>query len=234
MERWDQCNFEFNPTFLKGRDCYGGLDLSSTNDLTSFVLVFPPEDEDDKYIILPYFWIPGEEMERRVLKDHVQYDQWKANGFLETTEGDVINYNFIQQKIEELAKLYNIREISFDRWGAHLLSQNLDDAGFRLVPFGQGYKSMSPPCKELMRLVLERRIAHGGNPVLRWNFDNMVVKQDEAGNIKPDKEKATEIIVGAVATLMALDRALIRETKGGAYEKHGIVSYGDGGFRGLD
>ncbi|GHU82468.1 hypothetical protein AGMMS50284_4380 [Clostridia bacterium] len=232
MERWDQCNFEFSQMTLKGRDCYGGLDLSSTNDLTSFVLVFPPEDEEDKYVILPFFWIPGEQLNQRVIHHHVPYDQWLAKGFLEATDGEVINYNFIQKKIEELSKLYKIREISFDRWGAHLLSQNLDDAGFKMIPFGQGYKSMSPPCKELMRLILEKRIAHGGNPVLRWNFDNMVVKQDEAGNIKPDKEKATEKIDGAVATLMALDRAILRQNTASVYENRGILSYGADGFRG--
>lgn len=230
MERWDQCSFEFNPTFLKGRDCYGGLDLSSTNDLTSFVLVFPPEDEDDKYIILPYFWIPGEMLRQRVLKDHVPYDQWKAKGFLEPTEGAVVNYNFVQQKIEQLGKLYKIQEIAFDRWSASPLRQNLEKKNFTMVQFGQGYSSMSPPSKELMRLVLEKRIAHGGNPVLRWNFDNMVVKQDEAGNIKPDKKRATEKIDGAVAVLMALDRALLRETKPSVYEKRGILSYGEGGW----
>jgi len=90
-----------------------------------------------------------------------------------------------------------------------------------MIKFGQGFQSMSPPSKELMRLVLERRIAHGGNPILRWNMDNIVVKEDEAGNIKPDKKKATERIDGAVAAIMALDRAIVHEEHGSIYDTRG-------------
>ena len=234
MEKWDTCNFPVDAKALRGRKCYGGLDLSSTNDMTAFVLIFPPEDpndEDDKFQILPYFWIPSERMHQRVLKDHVQYDQWKAGGFLETTDGEVINYNFVQHKITELAKMYKIQEIAFDRWGAANLRQNLEKANLKMIQFGQGYVSISQPSKELMRLVLQQRIAHGGNPVLRWNMDNIVVRQDEAGNIKPDKQKATEKIDGAVATIMALDRAIKNETHESVYNTRGIMSYGEGGFR---
>ncbi len=103
---------------------------------------------------------------------------------------------------------YNIKEIAFDRWGAVQMTQNLEALGFTVVPFGQGFKDMSPPTKELMKLTLEERIAHGGHPVLRWMMDNIYVKTDPAGNIKPDKEKSTERIDGAVALIMGLDRAL--------------------------
>jgi phage terminase large subunit-like protein len=224
MDAWDACAFEIDMPMLKGRACYGGLDLSSTQDLTAFVLCFPPEDEEDKYIFLPFFWIPEDLIQEHVLKDHVQYDKWQAQGFLETTDGAVINYRYIEQKIKRLRDVngYNIREIAFDRWGSHLLSQNLDDAGFRVAGFGQGYKSMSPPSQELITLVLEQRIAHGGHPVLRWCFDNVVMKSDEAGNIKPDKEKATQKIDGAVASIMALDRAIKREGRS-VYENRGVL-----------
>jgi phage terminase large subunit-like protein len=198
MDIWDKCAFDVDLKHLAGRKCYGGLDLSSTNDMTAFVLAFPPDDDDGKFVILPFFWIPESAMWRRVKNNHVPYDQWAAQGLLQTTEGDVINYKFVQKKIEELSDIYNIREIAFDRWGAEMLRQNLEDAGFEMGRFGQGYKSISPASKELMRLVLERRIAHGGNPILRWNFDNIVVTSDAAGNIKPDKEKATEKIDGAI------------------------------------
>jgi phage terminase large subunit-like protein len=234
MAKYDLTAEPFNPDDLLGRECYGGLDLASTDDIAAFILVFPPDDPHGDYFVLPHFWIPGDMLHQRVTKDHVPYDQWRARGFLETTEGNVINYNFIQYKIEELSRQYLIREIAFDRWGAHLLSQNLDNAGFKMIRFGQGYESMSPPCKELMRLVLEKRIAHAGNPVLRWNYDNIVVRQDEAGNIKPDKEKATEKIDGAVAMIMALDRAIKQETHGSIYDKRSIISYGADGWRGLD
>jgi phage terminase large subunit-like protein len=234
MEVWDKCKFDVDLGRLKGRECYGGLDLSHTEDMTAFVLVFPPEDDDDKYIILPFFWIPEESMHKRVLKDHVPYDQWVARGLLKTTDGTVINYNYIQEEIERLREIYKIKEIAFDRWGAHLLRQNLEDAHFEMIRFGQGYASMSPASKELMRLVLEEQIAHGGHPILRWNFDNIVVKSDEAGNIKPDKKNATEKIDGAIALIMALDRAILSSTKRGGsiaiydFEQDTVTSSRDG------
>lgn len=208
MEKWDKCAFPIDPKQLEGRICYGGLDLSSTTDITAFVLVFPPEEEDDKYSILPYFWIPEDNLDLRVRRDHVNYDLWERQKFLQTTEGNVVHYGFIERFIEELGTRYNIREIAFDRWGAVQMTQNLENLGFTVVPFGQGFKDMSPPTKELMKLTLEEKLAHGGHPVLRWMMDNIFIRTDPAGNIKPDKEKSTEKIDGAVATIMALDRAI--------------------------
>lgn len=208
MDKWDKCAFAVNEDDLEGRVCYGGLDLSSTTDITAFVLVFPPSDEDDKYIILPYFWVPEESLDLRVRRDHVPYDIWERQGFLQTTEGNVIHYGFIEKFIENLGERFNIREIAFDRWGAVQMVQNLEGMGFTVVPVGQGFKDMSPPTKELMKLTLEEKLAHGGQPVLRWMMDNIFIRTDPAGNIKPDKEKSTEKIDGAVATIMALDRAI--------------------------
>lgn len=208
MQKWDLCNFSVSDKQLEGRVCYGGLDLSSTTDITAFVLVFPPVDEEDKYSILPYFWLPEETLDLRVRRDHVPYDIWQKQGFLMTTEGNVVHYGFIENFIDELGQRFYIKEIAFDRWGAVQMSQNLEGLGFTMVQFGQGYKDMSPPTKELMRLVLNQQIAHGGHPVLRWMMDNIFIKTDPAGNIKPDKEKSTEKIDGAVATIMALDRAI--------------------------
>ena len=208
MDKWDVCGFKVDEKSLEGRVCYGGLDLSSTTDITSFVLVFPPEDEDDKFVVLPYFWIPEDTLDLRVKRDHVPYDLWEKQGWLKTTEGNVVHYGFIETFIEELEQKYNIREIAFDRWGAVQMVQNLEGMGFTVVPFGQGFKDMSPPTKELMKLTLEQKIAHGAHPVLRWNMDNIFIRTDPAGNIKADKEKSTEKIDGAVATIMALDRAI--------------------------
>lgn len=208
MAEWDKCAFPIDPEDLKGRVCYGGLDLSQTTDITAFVLVFPPEDEDDVYQVLPFMWVPEESMERRVRKDKVPYDDWHKQGFLETTEGNVIHYAYIERFIEKLGEMYNIREIAFDRWGAVQMVQNLENMGFTVVPFGQGFKDMSPPTKELMTLVLSQKIAHSGHPVLRWNMDNAVVRKDPAGNIKLDKQRSSEKIDGAVAMIMALDRAI--------------------------
>lgn len=225
MEKWDKCAFSIDEDELEGRVCYGGLDLSSTTDITSFVLVFPPLDEEDKYIILPYFWIPEDNLTLRVNRDHVPYDVWERQGCLQTTEGNVVHYGFIEQFIERLGERFNIREIAFDRWGAVQMVQNLESMGFTVVPFGQGFKDMSPPTKELMKLVLEQKIAHGSHPVLRWNMDNIYIRTDPAGNIKADKEKSTEKIDGAVATIMALDRAIRCGNDHGAsvYDDRGLL-----------
>ena len=227
MEKWDLCAFPVDEKELEGRTCYGGLDLSSTSDITAFSLVFPPLDEDDKYAVLPYFWIPEETVDLRVRRDHVPYDVWQKQGYLMTTEGNVVHYGYIENFIEELGTRFNIKEIAFDRWGAVQMVQNLEGMGFTVVPFGQGFKDMSPPTKELMKLTLEQRIAHGGNPVLRWNMDNIFIRTDPAGNIKADKEKSTEKIDGAIATIMALDRA-IRCGQGDSssvYDERGLIEF---------
>ncbi|MEG0944649.1 MAG: terminase TerL endonuclease subunit [Angelakisella sp.] len=225
MDKWDACSFKVDEETLDGRVCYGGLDLSSTTDITAFVLVFPPEDEDDKYFILPYFWIPEETIDLRVKRDHVPYDVWERQGFVQTTEGNVVHYGYIEKFIESLGERFNIREIAFDRWGAVQMVQNLEGMGFTVVPFGQGFKDMSPPTKELMKLTLEQRLAHSGHPVLRWMMDNIFIRTDPAGNIKADKEKSTEKIDGAVATIMGLDRAIRCGNDAGAsvYDDRGIL-----------
>ena len=226
MEKWDACAFPVDEGELLGRECYGGLDLSSSIDITAFVLVFPPRDDTEKYVFLPYFWIPEENMMRRVRRDHVPYDVWEKQGVLETTEGDVIHYGFIENFIDNLGKKFHIKEIAFDRWGAVQMVQNLEGLGFTVVPFGQGFKDMSPPSKRLMELVLEKNIAHGGHPVLRWMMDNIFIRTDPAGNIKPDKEKSTEKIDGAVAAIMALDRAIRHGgSTGSVYDERGILSF---------
>ena len=109
MEKWDQCAFAVNEEELEGRVCYGGLDLSSTTDITAFVLVFPPLDEEDKFQLLPYFWIPEETLDLRVRRDHVPYDVWERQGFLQTTEGNVVHYGYIEKFIERLGERFNIR-----------------------------------------------------------------------------------------------------------------------------
>ena len=224
MHKWDECAFPVSVDTLQGRECYGGLDLSSTTDITAFVLVFPPRDETERYEILPFFWLPEETLSLRVRRDHVPYDVWEQQGYVKTTEGNVVHYGFIESFIEELGTKYNIKEIAFDRWGAVQMVQNLEGMGFTVVPFGQGYKDMSPPSKELMKLTLEKKLAHNGHPVLRWMMDNIFIKTDPAGNIKPDKEKSTEKIDGAVALIMALDRAIRhKDNIGSVYDDRGIL-----------
>jgi len=221
---YDKGNEPIDFEALKGRECYGGLDLSSTSDITAFVLVFPPRDEEESYIVYPHFWLPEETLPIRCSHDHVMYDVWKALGYLNTTEGNVIHYRFIEKYIERLGEKYNIKEIAFDRWGATQMVQDLEDMGFTVVSFGQGMRDMSPPTKELYKLLLEGKIRHGGNPVLKWMAGNVVVETDAAGNIKVNKKKSTEKIDGIAALIMALDRALKhRGEKKSVYEGRGIL-----------
>ena len=227
MEKWDACGFKFDLKQLEKRACYGGLDLSKTTDITALVLVFPPKDEEDKYIVLPFFWLPENCIDVRVRHDHVPYDEWKALGLVNTTEGDVIHYAYIEKFIQDLGKKYNIKDIAYDRWGSDNLIQNLEGMGFKVTRFGQGYGDMSPATNMLMQLVLEKKLAHAGNPPLRWMADNLVVRTDPAGNIKPDKEKATEKIDGMVALIMALDGAINSKPK---QIKRGVIAYGADGW----
>lgn len=210
---------------LEGRDCYAGLDLSSIGDITALVLIFPPRDEDEKFVLLPYFWIPEETIPRRVKANSVPYDIWEKQGHLLATEGNVIHYDFIEKFICDLAEKYHILEIAVDRWNATHMIQNLEDAGFTMVPFGQGFASMSTPTKEFYRLLMEGQIVHAGHPVLRWMAGNVVIETDAAENIKVTKAKSKEKIDGIVASIMALDRCLRNqgEQQGSVYDQRGIL-----------
>ena len=227
MDKWDACDIAFDSKQLEGRECYAGLDLSSTTDVTAFVLVFPPQTEDEKYLVLPYFWIPEESLTARVRRDHVPYDIWRQQGFLAATEGNVIHYAAIEKHIEDSTAIYNIKEVAFDRWGATHLVQNLQGMGLTVIPFGQGFKDMSAPTKELHKLVLGGEIAHAGNPVLRWMADNVNIELDPAGNQKPNKAKSTERIDGIVALIMAIDRCMRKlEHEGKSiYDERGLLTF---------
>ena len=221
---YDKGNIPIDMDALLGRDCYAGLDLSSTGDITAFVLVFPPRNDTEKYIVVPYFWVPEDTVLIRVRRGNVPYDSWVAQGHIIATEGNVIHYDAIEKKIEELGKKYHILEIAVDRWNATHVIQNLEGEGFTMVPFGQGYKDMSPPTKEFYKLLMEGNIIHGGNPVLRWMAGNVVVETDAAENIKVTKAKSPEKIDGIVATIMALDRAVRNQGEiSSVYDERGIL-----------
>ena len=195
---------------LIGRDCYAGLDLSSTSDITAFVMIFPPDTEDGKYVVLPHFWLPDETLDFRVRRDHVPYDVWERQGLFHVTEGNVVDYNFVRKTINELGEQFHICEIGVDRWNATQLITDLSGDGFTMVPIGMGFKGMSPGMKELYKLLLAGKIIHGGNPVLRWMAGNVVADIDAAENIKPSKKRSTEKIDGIVAMIMGLDRCIRR------------------------
>ena len=220
-------NEEIDLAALEGRDCYGGLDLSSTGDITALVLMFPPRDEDEKYILLPFFWVPEETIPQRVKAASVPYDIWERQGYLLSTEGNVIHYDFIEKFINDLAEKYHIVEIAVDRWNATQMIQNLEGDGFTMVPFGQGFASMSGPTKDFYRLLMEGKIVHGGHPVLRWRAGNVVFDTDPAGNIKVTKAKSKEKIDGIVAAIMALDRCIRNQTEpqGSVYDERGLLVF---------
>lgn len=220
-DKWRACGGEVDPEKLRGRVCYGGLDLSRTTDITAFVLVFPPEAEGEPYRVLPRFWVPDEAIHLRSRRDRVPYESWLRAGLIEATPGPSIDYAHVIAQIEQDARDYALELVAFDRWGAAQISQQLDDIGIELVEFGQGYASMSAPMKELERLVLRRELAHGGNPVLAWMADNLVARSDPAGNLKPDKDKSIDRIDGMVALLMGLDLAVRMDGGHSVYEERG-------------
>ena len=215
---YDKGNLEIDMEKLKGRDCYAGLDLSSTSDITAFVMVFPPDEEGGKYTVVPHFWLPRETLSLRVRRDHVPYDIWERQGLFHVTEGNVVDYNFVRKTINELAEEFHICEIGVDRWNATQLITDLEGDGFTMVPIGMGFKDMSPGMKELYKLLLEGKIIHGGNPVLKWMAGNVVAEVDAAENIKPSKKKSTEKIDGIVAWIMGLDRCIRREQQSSVYD----------------
>jgi len=227
LEAWDACGAPVDLASLEGKECYAGLDLASAVDIAALVLVFPPiPGEYELYRFLPYFWIPEENMVERVRRDRVPYDVWVRQGHMRATPGNVIDHGMIEKETIALREKFNIRELAFDMWGAIQISQRLEAAGFTTVSFGQGYKSMSPPTKELLRLVLDAKVAHGNHPVLRWMANNVMVMKDPAGNLKPDRQKSRQKIDGIVAAIMGLDRAIRHGSgvPGSVYEQRGLWS----------
>lgn len=220
---------------LEGRECFGGLDLASKADLTSLGLVFPPIDTGEPWKALVWFWLPAANMAARVKRARVPYDLWAKRGFIELTEGQVVDYDVIRARIsgvdvfknlsrtpgtvaalgpdvDAIANRFVIQEIGFDRWNSTQLVTQLMSDGHTMVEFGQGFRSMAAPTKELIEvLVPGRRLVHGGNPVLAWNADNIRLDKDPADNMKPNKATSEEKIDGIVAVIMGLGRAIRAE-----------------------
>ena len=230
-DQWNACGFPVDPEALRGRTCYAGLDLSTTTDVTALVLVFPPIEEGGKYEVLCRFFLPADNMAKRVTKDKVPYDVWARQGYITLTDGNLIDYSFILSQIEQDSKDYFIAELAFDRWGSQKITTDLQDLGFTLdgkktlIQFGQGFASMSPPTKEVEKMVRGKELAHGNNPVLSWMVSNVSIKVDPAENKKPDKEKSVERIDGAVALIMAIGQAMVGDLPvKSVYETRGIFT----------
>lgn len=225
LGHWQACGQAVDAAGLRGRTCYGGLDLSSVSDITAWGLVFPPETDGDPYRYLVRFFMPEENILDRVKKDRVPYDAWIRQGFITATPGNVIDHEWVLAQVDEDMQQFEIQEIAFDRWGAAQIQTKLMEMGGEdfLVQFGQGYASMAPAMTALEKVILGHTLAHGNNPVLNWMAHNLVAMQDPAGNLKPDKANSLEKIDGMVTLLMALDRATRRSPpKQSIYEKRGL------------
>lgn len=222
-DAWQKCAGTTAPADLKGCACWGGLDLSNVSDITAYVLLF---HENDRFQLLPHFWIPEEKMLEKIRKENINYDRWVADGYVTVTPGNVIDYDFVKADILRIVADYDLRTSAYDRWNSSQTIIDLQNEGMACNPFGQGYGSMSAPTKEFEKLVLTEKIEHFGNPVLRWMLSSTVVKSDPAGNIKPDKEKSTQKIDGIVAAIMALGEWMTAQAddESNPYENRGLLT----------
>lgn len=223
-EKWKACGEPFNPDELVGKICYGGLDLSSSIDISALVLAYPMPDGE--IWLQPFFWLPEDNLQERVRRDMVPYDVWAKQGLIQLTPGDVIDYSFIRQRAKELHGLYGLVESGHDPWNAtQLVTQLTEEDGLTMVPIRQGFGSLSAPSKEFEKLVLAKKLRHNGHPILKWMMDCCSVRSDPAGNIKPvkpDRAKTSKRIDGIVAAIMAIDRLTRNENGPSVYEERGL------------
>ncbi len=210
---------------LTNCECFGGLDLATTTDIAAEVLIFPKTERNAFTRVLPFFFVPQESILARAKRDRVPYDLWSRQGWIIETPGNVIDYHFIRETIREHQKKYQILEFGFDPYNATQLVSELSDDGLNMVEVRQGYLSLSAPTKQLIKMVLGQELAHGANPVLDWMVDNLIVSEDPAGNIKPDKAKAKEKIDGVSALVVAISRMLASPDAlgGSTYERNPIL-----------
>jgi phage terminase large subunit-like protein len=192
---WSACGGQ--PQDLRGRDVFGGLDLSAVNDLTALVLI-GCDIATGIWHCRPTFWLPSEGLFDKARADRVPYDLWQATGALETTPGATVSYEYVAQHLKRVFDQYRVVKIAFDRWNIQFLTPWLLAAGFseqmikdKFVGFGQGYVSMSPALRDLESIILERKLRHGDHPVLKFCASNCVVERDAAGNRKLSKKRST-------------------------------------------
>ncbi len=228
MDDWNACAGEVSEDELKGRICFGGLDLSATTDLTAFVLLFPPEEAGEIWKALYRFWVPGGRIEQRTkgyLVDKVPFEAWEREGIIRRTEGNVVDYDFIRRDILADAEKFDIQEIAYDPYRAMETAIKLQEEGMKMVQFRQGPISFTAPMERFYGLLLDRKFCHGNNPAMTWMANNVVVRHDANLNMAPDKKSAKDRIDGPVALFMALGRAIVVEAEGqSVYESEGIFT----------
>jgi len=251
MERWAECIGtslvdtdvwkvrQATLARLKGRRCWAGLDLAKTIDVSALLLLFPPaaektEEQDGKQVVIqaadplwtvvPWFWVPAENVQLRVKTDQVPYDVWEREGFIIATEGDVVDQAFIRAGIREIRKDYKILELLYDPWNATQLSLELQADGLKVTELKQTVTVLTEPTSRLLAMVLGKELAHLGNPVLTWMASNVAVKKDANGNIRPDKDKSQERIDGIVALIMAIAGSIIATPPQSVYLTRGVIT----------
>lgn len=211
-ELWKACSTE--PLDLDGREVFAGLDLSETADLTALVLI-GLDPTDGSWSVRPTFWLPAEKLREKAQVDRIPYDLWARQGYLQTTPGATISYEYVAQYLkEEIFDRHNVQKVGFDRWNMTHLSPWLLKAGLseemikeKFHPFGMGFKDMSPALRDLEAVILEKKLRHGNHPVLTMCMGNAVIERDPAGNRKLNKKRSTGRIDGSVALVMALAAA---------------------------
>lgn len=208
LEAWDATAGMVDETQLAGRACHGGLDLASVEDITALCWDFPGSDEHD---VVWRFWLPEARLDNLNKRTAGQALVWVREGWLQLTPGNVIDNDWIVAQVLKDAETFSVRTLGYDRWGATDVVRRLADEGITCVPIAQGYASVSAPLKEMLRLVLAGRYRHGGNPLARWMVDNLAVRLDPAGNVKPDKEKSGDKIDGVSAAVNALKECMDAE-----------------------
>ncbi|MCP1289833.1 terminase large subunit [Chromobacterium sp. S0633] len=223
MTVWDKGGKKFDREMLKGRRCFGGLDLASTRDITAFVLLFPPADgdEDGDWYVLVWCWVP----EAKLQGDQdagSDYKTWSKKGWLTVTEGDVTDYDPVKAVIEQAVQDYDVQEIAFDTWNSTHLANQLLENDVPMVKLPQNFGGLSPGAKHIERLVYSKRLRHAANPLLRWCAGNVTLLIDSNENIKPDKKRSQGRIDPVVAMCMAATRAMVHLDETSIYEETGL------------
>lgn len=224
---WQAAKADYTEADLLGRNCYAALDLGSTTDLTSLLLLFPPVRDEVEWPTLAYFWLPSEGLADKSDKDRQPYTTWRDAGWLETTPGRAVSRLFVLQRIVQLQDRFDIECMAYDRWRIEDLKQLAEDEGLRLPPmeaYGQGFKDMAPGVDEFEKRLLNGELKHNGNPVLTMCAANAVWATDPAGNRKPAKDKAVGRIDGIVTMVMACGKSIGEKPKKSVYETRGIRS----------
>ncbi|MDY7215115.1 terminase large subunit [Bacillus subtilis] len=206
MQAWTDCGSDKLPD-LKNRECYVGIDLSKTIDLTAASFIFPLDD--GSFSVESHGFMPEDTFHERMKTDNVPYDLWKKKGWLTTTDGAVVDYDYIRAYIKKMEKEngWRIKEIGYDPYNATQFAQQMEADGYTMIEIRQGVATLSEPTKDFRAKVKAKKIIHPKNDLLTWAMGNAVTKVDAQENIMLDKSKSTQRIDPAAALINAYVRA---------------------------